>query len=378
MYIAILGTHPALSRAELECNQEEMITYTDKVAIFKGAPSPHLGGASKIAEVIEVLDTTDKDQITNYLGDSLLDTLDLPAKKLSLGISIYGPRIDTYKQTVFELKKRARKSPYHIKPRIVLGKGQALSSAQVLHNHLQQPDKGCEIIVACSKDATYIGRTVWIQDIASYSKRDMERPVRDMDVGMLPPKLAQIMVNLSPGSHIYDPFCGTGVVLQEALLMGKDASGSDISSEMVEATQKNLAWMSDNFNTASPSSLQVADARDVAIPPNTDAIVTEGYLGPIQHGKASKEELEKLARESGALMKETLQNLYRQLPAGAHLCIALPAWSFKKEIILPPLVDTIEQLGYNRVRLNSATDKELLYMRSSQYVGRQLILLEKK
>jgi len=49
---------------------------------------------------------------------------------------------------------------------------------------------------------------------------------------MLPPKLAQILVNSVQAQTVYDPFCGTGVIPQEALLLGRTASGSDLSDEI--------------------------------------------------------------------------------------------------------------------------------------------------
>lgn len=70
--------------------------------------------------------------------------------------------------------------------------------------------------------------------------RDYGRPARDARVGMLPPKLAQIMLNLSvkdeKSGTVLDPFCGTGVLLQEAALAGFDFIGSDIEPRMVEMT----------------------------------------------------------------------------------------------------------------------------------------------
>lgn len=38
-----------------------------------------------------------------------------------------------------------------------------------------------------------IARTIWIQDIEAYSERDINRD-RSMVVGMMPPKLAQMMI----------------------------------------------------------------------------------------------------------------------------------------------------------------------------------------
>ena len=47
-----------------------------------------------------------------------------------------------------------------------------------------------------SKTGFLVAKTVWVQDIDAYSKRDINRE-RSMTVGMMPPKLAQIMINLS-------------------------------------------------------------------------------------------------------------------------------------------------------------------------------------
>jgi len=48
---------------------------------------------------------------------------------------------------------------------------------------------------------SYIGITIAYQDVDAYAARDMDK-TRDMGVGMLPPKLAQIMVNLANSPHL--------------------------------------------------------------------------------------------------------------------------------------------------------------------------------
>ncbi|MEM4330781.1 MAG: hypothetical protein QW273_02110, partial [Candidatus Pacearchaeota archaeon] len=51
-------------------------------------------------------------------------------------------------------------------------------------------------------------------------KRDMEKPVRRESLA-ISPRLAKILINLSgikKGETLLDPFCGIGVILQEALL----------------------------------------------------------------------------------------------------------------------------------------------------------------
>lgn len=65
-----------------------------------------------------------------------------------------------------------------------------------------------------------IGQTVWVQDIDAYSQRDMGRE-RSMVVGMMPPKLAQMMINFATKGdkklQIWDSFCGLGTTLIESI-----------------------------------------------------------------------------------------------------------------------------------------------------------------
>ena len=84
---------------------------------------------------------------------------------------------------------------------------------------------------------------MWIQDIEGYSERDIGRE-RSMTVGMMPPKLAQMMINMATKGNmlrIWDPFCGLGTTLIEAHNAGySHLTGSDISAEMVQETKKNI------------------------------------------------------------------------------------------------------------------------------------------
>ena len=50
---------------------------------------------------------------------------------------------------------------------------------------------------------------------------------------------------------ILDPFCGTGTVLQEALLAGYDVVGTDLSQKIVDYTTENLSWLQSTFTAPS-------------------------------------------------------------------------------------------------------------------------------
>ncbi|PSO42933.1 hypothetical protein BRC19_02670 [Candidatus Saccharibacteria bacterium QS_5_54_17] len=382
MHLAVLGGLPRLSRAELERMHSGVSAHSDVTAVFEEASSTGPGGSSKIARVIDQLPTTDPKAIESQILDHIPAYMGEAAGKLSFGISLYGARWGGYKSFCLNAKKRLKSAGF--RPRVVLGREQALSSAQVLHNGLDQSRS--ELIISIGSQETYIAQTYWVQDVDALSKRDIQRPCRDMETGMLPPKLARMMINLAGGSHLFDPFCGSGVVLGEAVLMGKEAVGSDINPEAVECARANLEWLEQVFATGSAPSLQVADARGVAIPSGVDAVVGEMDLGPIMTRQAPRSRLNQLADEANSLLADTLGGLQPQLSHGTPLCLAAPVWPSGEGFIRPALaavgdndgaIDEVGALGYNQIDIPGVRYRDLHYRRRGQYVGRQLMLLER-
>jgi tRNA (guanine10-N2)-dimethyltransferase len=356
--------------------------HSDVTAVFEEASSIEPGGSSKIARVIDQLSTTDPKTIEAHILEHIPAYMGEAARKLSFGISLYGATWSGYKSLCLKAKKRLKSAGF--RPRVVLGQGQALSSAQVLHNGLNQ-DRS-ELIVSIGSGETYVAQTYWVQDVDSLSTRDMQRPCRDMETGMLPPKLARMMINLAGGSHLFDPFCGSGVVLGEAVLMGKRAGGSDINPQAVECARANLAWLEQVFATGSAPALQVADARGVAISSDVDAVVGEMDLGPILTRQPPRTRLSQLAEEANSLLADTLGGLQPQLSPGTPLCLAAPVWPSGKGFIRPALasvgdnergIDEVGALGYNQIDIPGVKYTDLHYRRRGQYVGRQLMLLER-
>lgn len=145
----------------------------------------------------------------------------------------------------FDLKRELKKQG--LKVRFVKGKKKVLNSAEVKHNRLTEKNKGVDCnIFWLDNQYYYLGTTKLLQDFEGFSYRDYERPHRDMFNGMLPPKLARMMINLSgfqSGETVYDPFCGNGTVLMETILMDGYAVGSDIKKEKVASTKENLEFL---------------------------------------------------------------------------------------------------------------------------------------
>lgn len=374
MLIGVLGSHPKLSLAELRSVYGQSEMHSQETAVFEGKIWPHLGGVSKIAQNLYTMPAgKNNHELKSELLKRCLEQLPPSSNKYHLGINFYGRKFAPYRNFCFDLKKSLRQRGDKV--RLVMPTGQALNTAQTLHNKLLD-EKNTDLVVSLGEKEFHIGKTVWIQDIDSYSRRDMQRPCRDMEVGMLPPKLAQIMINLAGGEYIFDPFCGSGVILQEALLMGKQAAGSDIDPKMVACSNANLDWLSSEFKTQKLK-VDEADVRKVTLPESIDAVVSESYLGPALTSQKPPAYLKSLAKESDELLRQALVNLADQLEVGSRLCLAAPCWSSPTGTITPAIVDEPHIDGYNRLRLKGIDQSDLTYRRGDQYVGRSLMLLER-
>ena len=325
--------------------------------------------------------------------------------KITLGVSDYskGASRRTASSEALKLKKILVRHGKSV--RVVENKEAVLSTATSLHNGLSgKNERKVELIKV--DDDWY--KVIGVQDIDAYAKRDQARPARDAKVGMLPPKLAQILINLcgplKADAVVLDPFCGTGVVLQEALLMGYRAYGTDISERMVEYTEKNLEWLlksrdilfsghfggccrelapeprKDGREGRGPENkifeVEVGDATSFQWDQPIDAVACEGYLGKPMSEIPSDIKLKEQKQECKAIILGFLKNLARQIKSVTPVVIAVPSWlredgSYSRLEIL----DDIEDMGYN---VNNKSREGLLYHRDDQVVARDIIILRKK
>ncbi len=391
--LIILGRQPALGLAELESlygadklqligNQAVAIDLDPQQINFA-----RLGGMVKFAKVLTALDTTNWDDIQNFLESVAAGhAANLPEGKLRLGLSVYDFDVSPQRlqATGLSLKKVIRFAGRSV--RYVPNVDTALNAAQVLHNKLTQK-LGWELLFVKHGSQTIVAQSIAVQDIDAYRKRDQERPYRDARVGMLPPKLAQIIINLAVGTvqsrgdklKVMDPFCGTGVILQEAGLMGYGIYGTDIDTRMADYSRKNLQWLAINTRyDGSDSRFEVADATSVQWPHEYDVIATETYLGRALSSLPERESLQKIMNDCDTIHKKFLQNVARQTQAGFRICIAIPAWRTNKGFKHLRMLDSPESLGYNRIKFVHATNQDLIYHREGQIVARELVVLERK
>ena len=272
--------------------------------------------------------------------------------------------------------------------RLVPSEQAALSTATVLHNKLAIGNpKKVELLLAPAPGShrLAVAKTIYVQDIDAYTLRDRGRPRRDTRNGMLPPKLAQTMINLARGAcqltrptNLLDPFCGTGVILQEAGLMGLTTYGSDNNPRMIDYTQTNLDWLARRYRQASRPRLTVADATSFnwqqwLTPNRLELIASETYLGRPYTDPPHPSELKPNLHDCNVIISKFIANLSPQLPSGAGICLGVPAWYIRDHIHHLPCLAELP-----RHKLHSVTTgANLIYHRPDQVVGRELLVLQK-
>jgi len=389
-HIFMLGRQPALGMAELErvLGKEKISRFGDISALLEDdidlKTISRFGGTQKVGRVIAETNLMSWPEIEDYIKSSLLtEILDSTEGKINLGVSCYNLRVRSSQinGSNIALKKVIKK---HERPiRIVPNKEPELSTAQVLHNQLIS-NHGFELLVIASKNKLIFAKTISIQDIDAYANRDQNRPKRDARVGMLPPKLAQIMINLanpSAGSWVVDPFCGTGVILQESLLMGFKAYGTDIEPRMIDYSKINLVWLQSNFSALPENKVEVGSATDYRWVDEIDSIgtvVCETLLGKPLSSLPGHTELKTESEKLNKLITRFLENLAPQLKTETEICVAIPAWVTNNGFITLPLLDHLEKIGYNRLSFKNVDVDDLIYYRPNQIVARQLLVLSRK
>ncbi len=375
LYFFVLGSNPELSFAEIatvlgikekRLVSKELLVLETENEIVPENLIKKLGGIIKIGIFHEELDNPDQLELQLSLAKIASKAKGANGEgKFCFGISAYGEALQKPLALGLELKKYFR--DLGLSCRLVTSREPQLSSVVVTQNKLI--GKGIELVVAKKDGKVLVGQTLAVQDFKDLSKRDYGRPARDDESGMLPPKLAQIMINLaglqSFEATILDPFCGSGTVITEAMLMGfQNLIGADLSPKAVSDTRENVNWMRKRYDLERANikiiNRNVINLSKVIKAESVDAVVTEPYLGP-QKGLKNVE-----------LVIDNLEDLYSQalkqfdliLKPGGRVVMIWPVF-FGKQHIEP-------KLG-NFVKVYS-----VLYGREGQRVFREVVVLDKK
>jgi tRNA G10 N-methylase Trm11 len=375
MYIYILGREKDLCLAELEAKLGSVHLMNDEVASSEiSADIGQLGGSIKTGRIVgkKISNLSNlQGEITKILMESGFES------KFSFGLSYYGKSKMNFGPIGIKIKRELQKSG--LKPRLVLPKSDnRLNAASVKHNKLIS--SGREFIIIQNNDSMSLAITEGVQDIDDYSKRDYDKPCRDRKVGMLPPKLSQIMINLArpkPQTLIVDPFCGSGGLLMEASLMGYESSGSDISDNMINCSNENIEWFKENYPNFKSITVDAAIDATKKILPNKDyVVVTEGFLGTNFLSNPTKNLVMEQVSELKDLYIRFFKNILDQKTLPDSVCTCFPFWKFNDGTVELNLIDEIANLGYTITEFKSVRRSILNYHREGQFTGRQIVVFK--
>lgn len=411
MYLAILGRQPAISIAELERLYGDVAWFSSHAALVE-AKSPldveRLGGSQKVGRVVIDVKRGDWRAVSMKIVQYYTRKWAGSEGKITLGISAYDFSVSPrdIQKTGLILKSKLKDAGVSV--RLVPNQEIALSTATSHHNKLGLSDNKVELLVARSRDGRIVvAESTGAQNITALARRDQGRPKRDAFVGMLPPKLAQIMVNLTgvgavvqphSGDHalaersgtvnlpreshdtptLLDPFCGTGVLLQEAALLGFNVYGTDLADKMIDFTTQNLAWLKENWHLKFQETLHQGDAMDTRWQKPIDVVAAETYLGQPFSAPPSPAKLREVVGTCDHIIGGFLTNLAQQIDAGTPVVLAVPAWrDGNGGFTHLPLVRNLERFGFSSVKFETITPDQLLYYREDQVVAREILVLQR-
>lgn len=337
------------------------------------------------------------------LLETMFDELKILSGKITFGISFYPSSGQTAVAGLIQrqaaerwgkrLKSRLRAVGRSV--RYVFKNEAMLSSVSVAKNGLDRA--GIEFLISVARPGRFsVARTLTVQPFEEFSARDYGRPGRDDQSGMLPPKLALTMVNLAglpPNAALLDPFCGSGTILSEAVLLGyRDITSADVSAKAVADSRQNLEWLAkkvEQINAGSSGAaprLIESDIRGLSkkIPAHSiDGIITEPFLGPPVRGRLDLSDLKTHRAELAALYTDAFSEFKKLLKPGGVVVFIFPQFIAWQNLIAgqtivrvaESVVPKIEAFGFRPEPLLPLTDRKepyLLYHRPGQTVAREI------
>ena len=393
-YLFLLGRNFKLSRAELLNFCDEIYAEPDK-SLFIGKnlkfENPRnlprkqeqlfldrLGGTIRFGKILGEFASQKEvvDQIVTIIEQSTLEKIqNRETDKVSLvpkvGLSIFGGGKSLLGNFMGDIKVFF--ADQQKKVRIENFNGKNMTSGQIFDRRLLL--KGNDFVIWKKGNTFLLAQTVANQNLRNYTLRDRKKSFRDAKMGMLPPKLAQILINLSKptnGEIIIDPFCGSGTVNVEAAIMGFKTEGSDLNASYIKGAENNFTEMSAKFRyEADKGTFSVGDVLEKDWKNKSGIICTEGFLGTNFTKTPTLMEIESNARVILKLWTDFFKQLKDSDIKTVSLC--LPCWYFKgKEIsISTKLEQAIKETSFTLTPLFRRR-KTFIYKRDKTFVAREI------
>jgi len=210
-----------------------------------------------------------------------------------------------------------------------------------------------------------------VYDTCEAEKKDMEKPIRRSELA-ISPRLARILINLSQvkeNETLLDPFCGIGVIMQEALLSGINVIGIDINRKACENAKRNLLWIQNKYKTRAKWKIINKDSARVILK-NIDGIACEPNLGILLKSSPNQEKAREMIKKFENTIIFILTNLRHYLKQGGKIAFTSPLILTGNGRVSCNINKILDKLELNLV---SRFREE----RKGQVIGREIFVLEK-
>jgi tRNA G10 N-methylase Trm11 len=271
-----------------------------------------------------------------------------------------------------------------------------LTHVEVLKQSLVE--SSAEVLFCVGRRHTLVSKTVSVHNPFEFQKRDVGKPVQ-RNIYSIPPRLAAIMVNLAncvPGSVLFDPFCGVGTILQEALLAGAQVIGMDIDQWCVKASCANVEWLRKEYCLKEAKYVVFqGDSRnlmDKIGEETVDCIVTEPDLGPPLRHLPTNSYAKRIIDKLKPLYCVFLEGAYNALRDGGNLVFVSPCVRTRSgNLNALSLEEEVEAVGFKMgrpfIKVSFADDSSRIEelptmssfvdMEKRHKIGREIRILQK-
>jgi len=368
LYLFQLGRDPELSRIEIESFLEllnkkfEIIENSKNITVVSTENLDRdiikkLGGTIKISEVI-----SNSGRIPD-IEENLAKQEFYTGTKNKAYYSVQGYQTGLTDLVIQIIKDYFKK----IKIKATIKK-EIEPSAMIKKDFLES---GVDILIY----KNYIARTIAVTNPLETKERDLSRPNVDY-MKTISIRLAKILINLSQvkkGGILIDPFCGSGTILQEAMLNGINTIGLDKDPESIKQSKDNLEWAKEQYKLDSSYQLYKLDSRKMtSVIKTADAIVTEPYMGPYIRKLPTIKEAQELADELTSLYIAVIKQSEKIIKKGNRVVIIIPRIRTREnKNVLININSVIENTSLRKVY------PAIIYAYKKSKLHREIYVLEK-
>ncbi len=385
-YLGWIGTHTALCRAEVARYAHThwydqgtgVVGLSDLVRRdYRGLPKDpdrlwldQMGGVMKLARVVKVV--SEPPAVLEVLWRMIEPNLRAP-HRYKLVLSGLGVPREFLKELHGALQEKSgliRAENAH---------GQPMNTGRLFRENILR--RGGEYTICLRAGEIIVAETVAVQNLRNYRLRDHQKPWRDSYMGMLPPKLAQIILNIAdprPGETVFDPFCGSGTICGEAGIVGVPTVGEDLAPGHIAGAQENWRYLTEKFRLEGGlAQWAVADATKTHWRDRQGVLCTEGWLGQNFREVPTQDAIGRSRQQVGRVWRQLLGQMRG---SGIRTVVAcIPRWAHDKS--RAPLSAEVRRWarenGYEPVR-GLGGEETYVYSRPEAHTAREIIWLAKK